>query len=578
MSTSKQIRISITSALNAAGIEATKEQVDKMGKSVAKSMGDAAKANHRHWADIKAAWDMGCAAIRTAWRGLSAMLGKAFKFETTTRQFKFLIGDIDKAKKHMADLKALGDTPPFSLEEFAAASRSLMVMTDGALGYKASLEMIGDAAAATGRPVDEMGQAVGRLYAFIRDGEPLGRAVTQLRNMGVLTPEVARKLVDLQEAGADNAVIWAEVEKALGKYKGAMKEAEGTGEGLISAIKARWDNIVRAFGQAFQDTAKEGIGKMLDAAKNLEESGTLEVWADKAGAALRTVVEAVKTAIGWAQKLVDAYHWVQDIGEQIGSTVGAFAGTLIGGGSFSDAKNVASETWNSSGREISERRAEEAKKEAERVEAIKTAVAKRHAEQRAAAEVKAEEAAAEEKKKIADQLAEGQAKIKERRDKEAAAKAAKEELKQQMAVIKKLHDEKMAKLEDERKKALDEAKKLEENAARARGGKTFGEWQRGERELANNQRKADIRQKNVIDHAQQELARLEANARRGRAFTNKHDMERMAKLREFILNQDPNNNPALKKAQQLEADKLKAAQESAKKLEDIKKKLDAITL
>ena len=78
MSTSKQIRISITSALNAAGIEATKEQVDKMGKSVAKSMGDAAKANHRHWADIKAAWDMGCSAIRTAWRGISAMLGKAF--------------------------------------------------------------------------------------------------------------------------------------------------------------------------------------------------------------------------------------------------------------------------------------------------------------------------------------------------------------------------------------------------------------------------------------------------------------------------------------------------------------------
>ena len=55
-------------------------------------------------------------------------------------------------------------------------------------------------------------------------------------------------------------------------------------------------------------------------------------------------------------------------------------------------------------------------------------------------------------------------------------------------------------------------------------------------------------------------------------------MERIAKLREFLLDQDPNNNPALKKAQQIEAEKLKAAKDTAKRLDDIAKKLDAITL
>ena len=213
----KNIRISISSALNAAGIEATKQQVDALSKSVNKSMAGAAAANKAHWADIKAAWDMGCAAIRKAWQFASAGLKSAFHFETQTTQFKTLIGNIDEAKKHMADLKALGDTPPFSLDEFAKASRSLMVMTDGALGYKKSLELIGDAAAATGHPVEEMGQAVGRLYAFIRDGQPLSKAVAQLRNMGVVTPEVAQKLQDLQAAGKSNAEVWAEVENALGR-------------------------------------------------------------------------------------------------------------------------------------------------------------------------------------------------------------------------------------------------------------------------------------------------------------------------------------------------------------------------
>ena len=76
------------------------------------------------------------AAIRRAWGAIRTVLSSAFHFETQTNQFKTLIGNIDDAKAHMADLKALGDTPPFSLDEFAAASRQMMVMSDGVLGFK----------------------------------------------------------------------------------------------------------------------------------------------------------------------------------------------------------------------------------------------------------------------------------------------------------------------------------------------------------------------------------------------------------------------------------------------------------
>ena len=134
MASGKEIRISIQSALNAAGIEATKQQVATMAGVVKKSLGEMSSANRRHWADIKAAWDMGTAMIRRAWGAISTVMKSAFKFETQTHQFKTLIGNIDEAKAHMADLKSLGDTPPFSLDEFAKASRSLMGMTNGALG------------------------------------------------------------------------------------------------------------------------------------------------------------------------------------------------------------------------------------------------------------------------------------------------------------------------------------------------------------------------------------------------------------------------------------------------------------
>ena len=416
MASSKQIRISITSALNAAGIEATKGQVDSMAKSVAKSMADAANSNRRHWADIKAAWDMGTAAIRKAWGAIRTVLSSAFHFETQTNQFKTLIGNIDEARAHMADLKALGDTPPFSLDEFAKASRSLMVMTDGALGYKKSLEMIGDAAAATGHPIEEMGQAVGRLYAFIRDGQPLSRAVMQLRNMGVITPEVAQKLQDLQAAGKSNAEIWAEVEAQLGRYKGAMSETEKTGEGLMGAIKSRWDSIVRSFGIAFQDTAKEGMGELLDKMKQLEEDGSLAVWAEKAGECVKTVADAFKTL---APVISGVWKTLVATFDAVGSEIGRFAGA-ISMGNFKDAfGGIGTETARAFTDAFDLDGVQKQKDER-----TKTTAAKRIAERKREQEKKEAEREAAEKKRIEDSLAEGQKKKDERDAKEAAEKKA----------------------------------------------------------------------------------------------------------------------------------------------------------
>jgi len=454
----KQIRISITSALNAAGIEATKAQVGSMAQALQKSMGDAAKSNRIHWADIKAAWDIGCAAIRKAWQLASSGLKSAFKFETQTTQFKSLIGDIDEAKRHMQDLKELGDTPPFGLDDFAKASRALMRMTDGALGYKKSLELIGDTAAATGYSIEELGQAVGRMYAFIRDGQPLSRAVMQLRNMGVITPEVAQKLQDLQDAGASNAQLWAEVEKQLSRYKGAMAETEKTGDGLIGAIQSRWDNIVRAFGNALMDEAKGGLSAVHDAAKELEENGSIEVWANKTIEAFNIVKEGA-SAVGKALKWVWEKSGLSDVWaigkgtiQSAGYAVTRAAAGIANGEGVLDAlaaanreggevfaKNVAKGHWLGKAAEngllgsaykwaADDNKSDEeheAKKEEEIRERVRRE--KREKEERAAAEKAKREA--EEEERIKKNLADAQKKKDEADAKAAAEKKAKEEKK-----------------------------------------------------------------------------------------------------------------------------------------------------
>jgi len=547
---SKGIKISIATALNNAGINATRSQINSLAKSLKGSMGEASQGVRRHMADIKAGFDLTVGAIKTAWKGLTASLKSAFKFETQTTHFKTLIGDIDAAKRHMADLKALGDMPPFGLDEFAAASRSMLVMTDGVLGYKKSLELVGDAAAATGIPITQMGHAVGRLYAFIRDGQPLSRAVMELRNMGVITPEVAQKLQDLQAAGASNVEIWQEVEKQLSRYNGAMAETEKTGTGLIGAIETRWDNSVRAFGQAFQESAKGGITQVLEKLKELEESGSIDVWADRAARAAVKVAEAFKTVGGWIDKASSAYGWAKDRLEVGAAYIGGTVGALWEGASLKDAKKIGIAHGRQVVYEQDERDADNWKREEE----IKIAAHEKSAK----AKVDADKRAAEESKRIADNLAAAQAKIAEKAAKKAADESLKEkrkeieeerkmrekalleeiatarqkrrdELNAYAAELRRLHDERLAQLDAEAKKLDDQIRALEavgaDNVMARAGGGVHGrgtmdqaETERARRQrIKDNIRAIDAEQKlrekmeksgATLDNAEEKMGRL----------------------------------------------------------------------
>lgn len=399
--------------------------------------------------NIKAGFDMMASAAKYA----LGKLQKAFQFETMTVQFKMLMGSMDEAKAHMAMLQKMGDTPPFSLEQFAAASRSLMVMSDGALGFEDSLNMVGDAAAATGQPIENLAHEIGRAYAIIRDGQPLTRATMGLRNMGAITPEVAEKLDDLQKAGASNAEIWGVLTGELKKFKGSMDETATTGDGLMGAIQSQWDDAVRTFGGALLETTKSGLSLMLEKLKELNEDGTINVWADKVGRAMGGVAETLKTAIGWFAKVKEAYDWVRDGLEVIGSGVGSFVGTLMGGGTLGEAREAFTRGMGEMAMEQDDRKAEEAKREEEvRSEAVR----KRKAEEK-----KLEEQNAKHETKLKEQLAKAEIK-------NAAKREAAERKKLEKMMAKERQKELNAELRGFRKQESDASSRYSEAKVKVR--------------------------------------------------------------------------------------------------------------
>ena len=278
--------IDIQLSTKATGVKTAEGQIDALAKNIKSKMSASAASAKSSWTEFFFKWKILINGATAAWNTLRSAMDSSFKYETMTSNFRFLLRDVDTARSHMAELKKLGDSPPFSLDEFARASKQMLVMSDGVLGFSNSLKMVGDAAAATGVPIETMGHAVSRLYAFIRDGQPLGLATRELRNMGVLTPEVAAKLEDMRKAGASNIEIWEEVVKALGKFKGAQEEVGKTAEGTLSSIGTKLTNIWRQFTDGLMDKTVPALKEVNEQLKNMEDKGI----AKKAGKAVGEAV------------------------------------------------------------------------------------------------------------------------------------------------------------------------------------------------------------------------------------------------------------------------------------------------
>jgi len=398
--------------------------------------------------NIKSGFEMLAGTARAAF----AQMQKAFAFEKMTIQFKTLTGSMDEARAHMQMLQDMGDTPPFSMEQYAAASRQLMVMSDGALGYKDTLNLVGDAAAATGNSLEGLSHEIGRAYAIIRDGQPLTRATMGLRNMGVITPEVAAKLDEMQKAGYSNAQMWDYLTEHIGRFKGAMTETESTGDGLMGAIGAQWDDAVRSFGEAFLETSKTGMGSLLDAMKTLNEDGTVEEWAERTSDALSTVKDSLTYVVELFGKIGGGI-WKgikSTVGVAMAFGAGADQAYGEGQGFLDQIKNGAAvagqywnDTWNpqedTTEQDRADRRSELAEKK------------KKAREERRA---KADQMAAEKQAKMKEELARKQ---EEKEQKEAEA-AYEEELKKYYEMLDK-EEEARRKMEEQ---LAEEARRAEE--------------------------------------------------------------------------------------------------------------------
>ena len=233
--------------------------------------------------------------------------------------FKFLIGSADEARRHMQALYELGRTPPFGTNEFASASKTLMVLTNNVLGGKESLIMLGDAADGVGVPIETMAESIGYLYAMIRDGEPITRATKQLVRMGAISPEVASQMEEMQKAGKPLNDIWNTLTTSLTKFNGSMENTANSAGGKVQEFIGHWEEAKTKIGISIAEIADKHMVKLIDKMEELNNNNGFKEWADDFIGWLGKVGSALGSAMG------SVYNGATGFGETIGTMIGGFS-------------------------------------------------------------------------------------------------------------------------------------------------------------------------------------------------------------------------------------------------------------
>lgn len=298
-------------------------------------------------ANVKAGFDMAFGAAQKFAGLFAGAIREAFRFEKATTDFKVLLGSIDKAKAHIADLRQFASSTPLTFADLSGASKLLLSFGADVSTVMPSLKMLGDIALGDAQKF----KGLSLVFAQVKSaGKLMGQDLLQMINQGfnpltVIAQQTGKSMSDLKDMMQDGAISFEMVAEAMrvatsegGLFANAMGEASKTGEGLVSTLEDKWTDCVRAFGEAFSDTASGGLQFLIDKLTELVSSGRVDEWANKVARALKSVAEmaqACAKAIGW---VCEAYGSLVNWGERAGAAVGAWVGTRFNGG-------TARESW-----------------------------------------------------------------------------------------------------------------------------------------------------------------------------------------------------------------------------------------
>lgn len=215
-------------------------------------------------------------AIQTLVAPLTQPITLSSDFEAMETSFKSLLKSAPAAKAMVKDLMQFADVTPFDPVPVAATGKQLLAFGFAAKEVKPLLKDIGDLAAAMDKPLEEVGDAFGRLKA----GQ-FGEAFERMRAFGISMQDLEGAGLTFDKSGqfkgsADQA-LEAVRQIIRRKFGGGMADLATTFKGLFSTFQGYWDALQRSFGtpimQALKPVLEDGTALLQQWAPIAEDFG-----------------------------------------------------------------------------------------------------------------------------------------------------------------------------------------------------------------------------------------------------------------------------------------------------------------
>ena len=193
----------------------------------------------------------------------AAALKQAADFEQLGIAYDVLIGDTALAKETFQELTEYATKTPFKLKEVADAGKIMLAFKTPAEDVGDQLRMMGDLAAASGKPLTEFAMIFGKIKA---KGKVTMEEVNQLAEKGVSVQsklaemtgksgaEIAKMIAAGQVSAADIQVLLVEMTKEGSQFGGlAAKQAQSLG-GIFSTLQGNMDIALAGIGEAISES------------------------------------------------------------------------------------------------------------------------------------------------------------------------------------------------------------------------------------------------------------------------------------------------------------------------------------
>lgn len=230
------------------------------------------------------------------------------RFETILSQLE---GSSEAGRKSMAWVQKFAEKTPYELAQVTEAF--VAMKSYGIDPMDGSLQMLGDAAAATGKPLSQMVEALAdaRMGQFERLAEAFAiKGGTEGNDAVFSYTDKLGKQMAIRATKNDPRAIQAAIMKALeGKgVGGSMDKLSQTWDGMWSNMMDTFARVQLTIGESgFFPFMKEQLGGFIGTLNTMTENGQIKVWAQQVSDSLIAIVKPMAQFLLGYEKVVDEF-------------------------------------------------------------------------------------------------------------------------------------------------------------------------------------------------------------------------------------------------------------------------------